>query len=83
MVDAQRRRRNLRAASCQKAFDAAPSNTELKVAVARNLPYARKTEAIAMLREAAALARRARRDRCADRAEALLKRPVSGSARSL
>jgi TPR repeat protein len=52
--EAQRRRWDLRAASCQKAFDADPANTELKVAVARNLPYARKTEAIAMLREAAA-----------------------------
>lgn len=51
--DAQRRRWDLRAASCQKAYDADPANTELKVAVARNLPYARKTDAIAMLREAA------------------------------
>jgi hypothetical protein len=52
--DALRRRWDLRAASCRKAFDADPANTELKVAVARNLPYARKDEAVAMLREAAA-----------------------------
>ena len=52
--EALRRRWDLRAASCRKAFDADPANTELKVAVARNLPYARKDEAIAMLREAAA-----------------------------
>lgn len=52
--EALRRRWELRAASCRKAFDADPANTELKVAVARNLPYARKDEAVAMLREAAA-----------------------------
>ena len=52
--EALRRRWDLRAASCRMAFDADPANTELKVAVARNLPYARKDEAIAMLREAAA-----------------------------
>ncbi|MBA4036132.1 MAG: hypothetical protein C0480_16210 [Bradyrhizobium sp.] len=52
--DALRRRWDLRAASCRKALDADPSNTELKVAVARNLPYARREQAIAMLREAAA-----------------------------
>ena len=51
--EAQQRRWDLRAASCRKAFDADPANTELKVAVARNLPYARKHEAVAMLREAA------------------------------
>lgn len=52
--DARRRRWDLRAESCKKAYDADPLNLELKVAVARNLPYAQKTEAIAMLREAAA-----------------------------
>jgi TPR repeat protein len=36
------------------AFDADPANTQLKVAVARNLPHERKNEAVAMLREAAA-----------------------------
>jgi hypothetical protein len=36
------------------AFDADPANAARKVAYARNLPYERKTEAIAMLREAAA-----------------------------
>jgi TPR repeat protein len=51
--DAKRRRWDLRAESCRKAYDAAPANLELKVAVARNLPYAQKAEAIAMLREAA------------------------------
>jgi TPR repeat protein len=52
--DAKRRRWDLRAESCRKAYDADPANPELKVAVARNLPYAQKAEAIAMLREAAA-----------------------------
>lgn len=52
--EALRRRWDLRAASCRKAFDADPANNELKVAVARNLPYARKDEAVAMLRDAAA-----------------------------
>ena len=51
---AQRRRWALRAASCQMAFDANPANAEFKVAVAHNLPYERKAEAVAMLREAAA-----------------------------
>jgi TPR repeat protein len=51
---AQRRRWALRAASCKMAFEADPANTELKVAAARNLPYERKAEAVAMLREAAA-----------------------------
>ena len=36
------------------AFDADPANTQLKVAVARNLPHERKNEAVAMLREATA-----------------------------
>ncbi|MDI1262959.1 MAG: hypothetical protein PS018_06855 [bacterium] len=53
--DAQRRRWALRAESCQKAFEADPANTRLKVNFARNLPYERKAEAIAMYREAAAL----------------------------
>lgn len=51
--DAKRRRWDLRAESCKKAYDADPANLELKVAVARNLPSAQKAEAIAMLREAA------------------------------
>jgi TPR repeat protein len=51
--DAKRRRWDLRAESCNKAFDADPTNLELKVAVARNLPYAQKAEAVAMLRQAA------------------------------
>jgi TPR repeat protein len=50
---AQRRRWALRAASCKMAFEADPANMELKVAAARNLPYERKAEAVAMLREAA------------------------------
>ena len=51
---ARRRRWDLRSASCKMAFDANPANTQFKVKVARNLPYERKAEAIAMLREAAA-----------------------------
>ena len=51
---AQRRRWALRDESCKMAFDADPANTQLKVAVARNLPHERKNEAVAMLREAAA-----------------------------
>lgn len=51
---AQRRRRAMRDESCKMAFDADPANTQLKVAVARSLPYERKNEAVAMLREAAA-----------------------------
>jgi TPR repeat protein len=51
--DAKRRRWELRDASCNKAYDADPTNLELKVAVARNLPYAQKAEAVAMLRQAA------------------------------
>src|SRR5262245_57263294 len=50
--DARQRRWDLRRESCKKAYDADPANIELKVAVARNLPYAQKAEAIAMLREA-------------------------------
>ena len=52
--DARRRRWDLRDASCKMALDAAPSDLQLKVTVARNLPYARKEEAIAIFREAAA-----------------------------
>ena len=52
--EAQQRRWDLRARKLRNAFDADPANTELKVAVARNLPHARKHEAVAMLREAAA-----------------------------
>ena len=52
---AQRRRWDLRAASCKMAFEADPANTELKVAAARNLPYERKTEAVAMIRSPALL----------------------------
>ena len=52
--EAQRRRWALRDESCKMAFDADPANTQLKVAVARNLPHERKNEAVAMLREAAA-----------------------------
>ena len=52
--DAARRRRwDLRHDACKMAFEANPSNADLKAAYARNLPYERKTEAIAMLREAA------------------------------
>ena len=51
--DAKRRRWDLRDASCNKAYDADPTNLELKVAVARTLPYAQKAEAVAMLRQAA------------------------------
>ena len=35
------------------AFEANPANADLKAAHARNLPYAQKAEAVAMLREAA------------------------------
>jgi TPR repeat protein len=49
----RRRRWDLRHDSCKMAFEANPANADLKAAYARNLPYAQKTEAIAMLREAA------------------------------
>lgn len=52
--DAKRRRWDLRHDACKLAFEANPANADLKAAYARNLPYAQKTEAIAMLREAAA-----------------------------
>ena len=52
--EAQRRRWALRDESSKMAFDADPANTQLKVAVARNLPHERKNEAVAMLREATA-----------------------------
>src|SRR5262245_52958575 len=52
--DAARRRRwDLRHDACKMAFEANPANPDLKAAYARNLPYAQKGEAIAMLREAA------------------------------
>lgn len=52
--DAARRRRwDLRHDACKMAFEANPSNADLKAAYARNLPYEKKTVAIAMLREAA------------------------------
>ena len=50
---AKRRRWDLRHDACKMAFEANPSNADLKAAYARNLPYEKKTEAIAMLREAA------------------------------
>jgi TPR repeat protein len=49
----KRRRWDLRHESCKMAFEANPANADLKAAYARNLPYAQKAEAIAMLREAA------------------------------
>jgi TPR repeat protein len=52
--DAKRRRWDLRHDACKLAFEANPANADLKAAYARNLPYEKKTEAIAMLREAAA-----------------------------
>ena len=52
--DARRRRWDLREASCKMAFEANPADVERKVDYARTLPYARKVEAITMLREAAA-----------------------------
>src|SRR5215212_5863242 len=52
--DAARRRRwDLRRESCKMALGADPANADLKAAHARNLPYEQKTEAVAMLREAA------------------------------
>src|SRR5262245_12395659 len=50
---ARRRRWDLRRESCKMAFEANPANADLKAAYARNLPYAQKAEAVAMLREAA------------------------------
>ena len=52
--DAKRRRWDLRRESCKMAFEADPGNADLKTAYARNLPHAQKTEAIVLLREAAA-----------------------------
>ena len=52
---AKRRRWDLRRESCKMAFEANPANADLKVAYARNLLYAQKAEAVAMLREAASL----------------------------
>jgi TPR repeat protein len=50
---ARRRRWDLRRDACKMAFEANPANADLKAAHARNLPYAQKAEAVAMLREAA------------------------------
>jgi TPR repeat protein len=50
---AKRRRWDLRHDACKMAFEANPANADLRAAYARNLPYAQKGEAIAMLREAA------------------------------
>jgi TPR repeat protein len=52
--DALRRRWALRSESCTLAFINQPDNTNFKVAVARAMPYARRVEALALLREAAA-----------------------------
>ncbi|MGH6752881.1 MAG: tetratricopeptide repeat protein [Bradyrhizobium sp.] len=52
--DALRRRWDLRSESCTLASVNQPENTQFKVAVARAMPYARKVEALALLREAAA-----------------------------
>jgi len=52
--DALRRRWALRSESCTLAYVNQPENTHFKVAVARAMPYARKVEALALLREAAA-----------------------------
>ncbi|MGE9010409.1 hypothetical protein ACO2JO_17620 [Leptospira interrogans] len=52
--EALRRRWALRSESCTLAFVNQPENTHFKVAVARSMPYARKFEALALLREAAA-----------------------------
>jgi TPR repeat protein len=49
-----RRRWALRSEACTLAFVNQPENTQFKVAVARAMPYARKVEALALLREAAA-----------------------------
>jgi TPR repeat protein len=51
--DAKRRRWDLRHDACKMAFEANPANADRKAAYARNLPYEKKTEAVAMLREAA------------------------------
>ncbi|MBR1194324.1 SEL1-like repeat protein [Bradyrhizobium sp. AUGA SZCCT0160] len=52
--EALRRRWTLRSESCTLALVNQPENTHFKVAVARSMPYARKVEALALLREAAA-----------------------------
>jgi TPR repeat protein len=53
--EALQRRWALRSESCNLAFAEHPENTHFKVAVARAMPYERKVEALALLREAAAL----------------------------
>jgi TPR repeat protein len=50
---AKRRRWDLRHDACKMAFEADPANADRKTVYARNLPYERKAEAVAMLREAA------------------------------
>ena len=52
--DALSRRYELRNASCNMAFAAHPDNVHYKVAVARTLPLAQRSDALKMLREAAA-----------------------------
>jgi len=52
--EALRHRWALRSEACTLAFVNQPENTNFKVAVARSMPYARKVEAVALLREAAA-----------------------------
>jgi TPR repeat protein len=52
--DALNRRYELRNASCNMAFAAHPDNVHYKVAVARTLPHAQRSEQLSMLREAAA-----------------------------
>ena len=56
--EATRRRQELRRASCEMAFAAEPDNLQFKVAVARAMPHAQRAEELALLREAAAQARR-------------------------
>ena len=52
--EALHRRWALRSESCNLAFADHPENTHFKVAVARAMPYEKKVEALALLREAAA-----------------------------
>jgi TPR repeat protein len=51
--EALQRRWALRSESCNLAFAEHPENTHFKVAVARAMPYEKKVEALALLREAA------------------------------
>jgi TPR repeat protein len=52
--DALNRRYELRNASCKMAFAAHPDNVHYKVAVARAMPIAQRSEQLGLLREAAA-----------------------------